>query len=295
MHDEIISLVKGVSNLVSLPEVSLRVNAMVDDPNASAESIGKVIAQDPALAVRLLKMANSPFYGLATEVDTVSRAVSILGTQRIRDLVLSTAASRAFDGIPNDLISMQDFWHHSLYCGLLAQTLARETGKVKGETLFLAGLLHDIGQLVMFNRLPEKSHEAIVLLMEGSDDLDMYQAERHVFGFDHMQVGAELIKNWNLPHSLKECIAYHHEPSLAQDYPYEAALINIANSAAVMAELHSFSEEDDLPKIDPHSWEITGLNKDVLVEAVNKAQQDIAEIEAILFPQDSISTSAAYK
>ena len=179
---------------------------------------------------------------------------------------------------------MQDFWHHSLYCGLLAQILAKKSKKIHTESIFIAGLLHDIGQLLMFNQLPEKSHESILLLMEGTEDLETYEAERHVFGFDHMQVGAALIKSWKLAPVLEECIEFHHEPQNAKEFPAEVALINIANAVAVMADFDSMSEDDEIPMINPISWELTGLSKEDLPEAIKKAQEEIKEIESVLFP-----------
>ena len=283
-ESEVHDLVKNAKDLVSLPEVSLRVNELANDPNSTADDMAKVISQDPALVARMLKIANSVFYGLSTEVETITRAVAVLGTNKIRDLVLSTAASDTFDGIPNDLITMQDFWHHSLYCGLLAQILAKKSKKVHAESIFIAGLLHDIGQLLMFNQLPEKSHEAILLLMEGPEELETYEAERHVFGFDHMQVGAELAKHWNLAPVLQECVEFHHEPQMAKEFPAEVALINIANAVAVMADFDSMSEDDEIPRINDISWELTGLSKNDLPEAIKKAQEEIKEIEAVLFP-----------
>ena len=281
---EVQDLVNNASNLVSLPEVSLRVNELANDPDSTADDMGKVISQDPALVARMLKIANSAFYGVSNEVETITRAIAILGTNKIRDLVLSTAASDTFDGIPNDLITMQDFWHHSLYCGLLAQILAKKSKKIKAESIFIAGLLHDIGQLLMFNQLPEKSHEAILLLMEGSEELETYEAERHVFGFDHMQVGAALVKNWKLAPVLEECVEFHHEPQNAKNFPAEVALINIANAVAVMADFDSMDENDEIPRINPLSWELTGLSKDDLPDAIKQAQQEIKEIESVLFP-----------
>ena len=281
---EIQDLVNNAKELITLPEISLRVNDIANDPDSTAEDMAAVISQDPALVVRMLKIANSAYYGLSKEVETISRAVAILGTNKIRDLVLSTSASQAFDGIPNDLITMQDFWHHSLYCGLLAQILSKKSKKANSESIFIAGLLHDIGQLLMFNQLPEKSHEAILLLMEGSEDLETYEAEQHVFGFDHTQVGAALMKSWKLAPVLEECIEFHHAPQKAKDFPAEVALINIANSVAVMADFDSMSEDDEIPMINPASWELTGLTKDDLPEAIKKAQDEIKEIESVLFP-----------
>ncbi len=281
---QIQELISNASELVSLPEISLRVNELASDPNSTADDMAKVISQDPALVARMLRIANSAYYGLSTEVETINRAIAILGTNKIRDLVLSTAASEAFEGIPNNLITMQDFWHHSLYCGLLAQILAKKSKKLQAESLFIAGLLHDIGQLIMFNQMPEKSHEAILLMMEGSEEMESFEAERSVFGFDHTEVGAALVESWKLSPVLQECVHFHHEPQKAKDYPAEVALINIANAVAVMADFDSMDEDDEIPRIDPQSWEMTGLSKADLPEAIEKAQQEIQEIEAVLFP-----------
>ena len=114
------ALVDDVGELVSLPEVVLRINEMVNDEHANAADIGRVISQDPGLATRLLKIANSPMYGSMRQIDSISRAVTILGTKQIRDIIFSTTAAKVFEGIPNDVISVADFWHHSLYCALLA-------------------------------------------------------------------------------------------------------------------------------------------------------------------------------
>ena len=281
---EIQDLIDNATDLVSLPEVALRVNEIANDPESTADDMGKVISQDPALVARMLKIANSAFYGVSTEVETITRAIAILGTNKIRDLVISTAASDAFDGIPNNLITMQDFWHHSLYCGLLAQILANKSKKINAESVFIAGLLHDIGQLLMFNKMPEKAHEAILLLMEGTEELETDEAERHVFGFDHTEVGAELIKSWNLAPVLQECVAFHHTPEKAKDFPAEVALINIANAVAVMADFDSMSPDDEIPKINPLSWKLTGLSKEDVVDAIKLAQNEINEVESVLFP-----------
>ena len=112
-------LVKNVGELVSLPDVCIRVNQMVDDPNASAVAFGEVISQDPGLTARLLRIANSAFYGFSQEIDTVSRAVTIIGLGKLRDLVLATSTVDVFDKIPNELLTMENFWRHSLSCALI--------------------------------------------------------------------------------------------------------------------------------------------------------------------------------
>lgn len=276
-------LVEGIGELVSLPEIALKINQMVDDPRVNVEDISKLIAQDPALSARLLRLANSALFGLSREVSTLSHAITLLGSKRLRDLVLSTTASQAFDGIPNNLISLQNFWRHSLYCGLIARSLATQSKQIQSDSIFIAGLLHDIGQLVMFNRRPEQSREALLLVLEGSEDLEMYQAEQRIFGFDHTEVGSELAKAWQLPQMFQECIAYHHNPALAQRFPAETAVVHIANAAAVMAELHSMSKTDELPNIQESAWQACGLSPDYLESTIREAQSEISEVEKLLF------------
>ena len=275
-------LVNNLSELVSMPGVALRINEMVGDEQYSATDIGKVISQDPGLTVRILKIANSPLYGFSSEIDTVSRAVTVLGTKQVRDLVLATSTIQAFDGIPNELMTMANFWQHSIACGLAAQTLMGKQRAAQGESVFVAGLLHDIGELVIFNKMPEQARQALELALDEMDGLPLYLAEQKVLGFDHAQIGAEVARQWQLPQSLSECIAYHHQPSAAGDFKFEAAIVHIANTLAVMAELNTTDiNEGEVPPIDPQAWDITGLNKDVIAPTVEVIEGQIAELCAL--------------
>ncbi len=281
MEANLKELVSEVSDLVSLPEVCMRVTEMIDDPNSTAESVGKVISQDPALTAKLLKIANSSFYGFSAEIATVSKAVAVLGTKQVRDLVLATSVSKAFEGIDNELVTMKNFWKHSIFCGLTARIIAYESRKAKGESVFIAGLLHDIGQLIMFSKLPELSKEALMLSVEGPQELALNKAEQQVFGFDHTQVGAELIRRWKLPVSIQECVEFHHDPTKAKEYPGETAIIHLANSLACMAELETF-DEGEMQRIDPAIWQILGLDGEIMHPVVSGAQAQIAEVQSLL-------------
>jgi HD-like signal output (HDOD) protein len=271
-------LIKDITSLVSFPAVGLRVNDMVNNPNTSAAQIGQVISQDPALTARLLRIANSAAFGLSAQVTTVSRAVTVIGHKLIRDLVLATSTLNAFEGIPNELMSMKDFWRHSVYCGLSARLLA-EQRKMKGtETLFVAGMLHDVGQLVLFRKLPEESKAALVLSIQGPADLDLHMAEQQVLGYDHAQVGGALLRYWNFPPLLVECTEFHHAPSLAKQFPVEAALVHIANSIAQLAEIDSVDEHHAAPT-DAAAWIVTGLGHDVVEPTMRAAQKQFATVQ----------------
>lgn len=150
------TIVARAAGLASLPEVAARVVALAEDPNATASQFEAVIGRDPALAARLLRIANSPYYSVTGQIDTIARAVTMVGTRHIRDLTLGLAAIRAFAGIPVELVSMEDFWVHSLYCAHLSRALSADDLRM-ADTVFVGGLLHDIGQLLLFIQQPEES------------------------------------------------------------------------------------------------------------------------------------------
>jgi putative nucleotidyltransferase with HDIG domain len=281
MKAKITELVQGVGNLVTLPDVFIRINQLVENPNSSVADIAKVAGQDPSFTVRLLRVANSSFYGFSSTVDTVSKAVSIIGTSQIRSLSLATSVASSFQGLPNTLVSMQNFWRHSLYTALLARLLAKRAGKCEADAVFTAALLHDIGELVIFNRLPQQAKDVVLLVLDSGDELPVYQAEQQILGFDHAQVGGELARQWKLPPLLEECIEFHHDIQAAVRFPREVALVHIANILALMAEVHSF-DTDDVSPIDPSAWLTVGLTaEDVIHEVVEEVQAEISEAEKL--------------
>lgn len=281
METNIAELVKDVGSLVTLPDVFIRINTLVEDPDSSVVDIAKAVSQDPSFTVRLLRVANSPLYGFSTTVDTVSKAVSIIGTSQVRNLALATSVASTFEGLPNDLVSMENFWHHSVYCALAARILAQQARRCDPEAVFTAGLLHDIGELVIFNRLSAKAKEVLLLVLDNVDELPVYEAEWQIMGFDHAQVGAELARQWHLPPLLEECIEFHHNIGSAQRYPRETALVHIANILAQAAEIDTLDLED-VPSINPRAWEITGLDADEVVEStIREIQEEISEAEKI--------------
>lgn len=277
----IAELVKGVGDLVTLPDVFIRINQLVEDPDSTLDDIAKVVSQDPSFTVRLLRVANSAFYGFSSAIETVPRAVTLIGTSQVRNLALSTSVARTFAGLPNELVSMENFWHHSLYCALTARILAKHVRKSDPEALFTAGLLHDIGELVIFNRLPDQAKEALELVLDSGDELPVYLAERKIMGFDHGQVGGELARQWNLPPLLQDCIACHHDIAQAQHCPRETAIVHVANVLALMAEVDTL-DPGDVEPIDPKAWEIIGLDADEIIEStIRDAQKEIVEAEKL--------------
>lgn len=270
-------LASSITQLTSFPDVAFRINDMLSDENSSASDIGALIEPDPALSAALLRIANSAMYSIGGTVSSVDRAVTVVGLREVRDLAFGICANETFKGIPNELITVEDFWKHSLYCASASQSLARTVKVCPGESMFTAGLLHDIGHLVMFNQVPELSREALKLSLDENDGLSPYLSEREVLGFDHMAVGAELARQWRLPDNLRKCIEFHHEPFSSDEISDAVLVVHLANSIAVLAELDS-QDLDDAPQIDQRALTHLRVDHKVILDTVLETQDAVAEL-----------------
>jgi len=275
------TLTGGIKDLVTLPDVAMRIARMTDDPRASATDIGREISNDAALTARLLRLANSAAYGQHRKIATVSRAITVLGVRQVRDLTVGLTAVRAFDGISNNLVTMEAFWRHSVLCAVAAGQIGGRRDAARTESPFVAGLLHDMGQLVMYSRVPEASRETLLMLADATDDVGLYQCERAVMTFDHAAVGAALARNWGLPDALLECIEFHHEPHLARNFPIDVATVHIANSIAVLAEIGS-AELGDAPALAPGALKLAKLDPEILPQIIEQTRTAAAEIMPLL-------------
>ena len=279
-------LVSRTADLVSLPDIYIRLKTVVDDPESSMADVADVVANDPALTARLLKIANSPYFGFPAKITTVARATSLLGTQQIHDLVLATTVAEAFSGIPSELISMQDFWSNSIRCGLLCRRLAQECNVLDSERLFVEGLLHDVGHLIMYQGLPEAS--AAALLESQQQDKPLFLVERELIGCDYAQVGSALMRSWHFPPGLIESVRYQNEPARAADFPLEVAIMHIA----VRLKQHAIAEAEvtgGMPRIDTAAWQVTGLAQEVIEPVYAAAAEQLATTIDMLFPDKRLS------
>ena len=275
-------LVQGNVKLVSLPHVCIRVNLMVDDPDHTASEIGNVIQQDASLTARLLKIANSPLYGFRSRVDTISRAVTVIGQRELRDLVFAVSAVRTFAQIPVDLANMASFWRHSIFTGLVAKLLAQQCGVLHTERLFVAGLLHDLGELLIYHKMPELAQKA--LRRSVAMDEPLHLAEHTLLGFDHAAVGGALATLWELPPTLHGAIRFHHEPDAAPDC-LEASLIHLANAIAHIAEAPD-QRDALLARSSQQAWKMTRLSTDVIDPVIAQAHPLLFEGLALIMPSE---------
>ncbi len=273
------ALVNKSLELVSPPTTYTQLDALIQNPNTSSDQISDVINTDPALATRLLKIVNSPFYGFPSQINTISRAITIIGTNELIQLVLATSVINAFRGIPDNLINMTEFWRHSLACALTAKLLAKTCKFDIPERFFIAGLLHNIGCLVMYQSVPELAKEAINRAQFGNEII--YQAEQHVLGFNHTDVGAALVKAWRLPASLIEITQFHHNPTDAQEFASEVAIVHLADVMVTSAQL-GHSGDPHVPPLDPTAWESLQLNPAALPDILQQVVEQLDNLTASL-------------
>ncbi len=268
------SVLEGSVKIPTLPSIYNEINEVVEDPEGSFNEIGRIISGDSSLSARLLKIVNSSFYGFSTKIETITHAVTIVGTAQLRDLVLATTVMSQFKGIPKDLVNMEKFWEHSVACGLAARIIAVYMRDPNAERFYVTGILHDLGRLVLFLNETERMNEAIqqtkdskVLLMD---------AERSIFGFDHAEVGSALIGLWDLSDRLEEVVCYHHHPMKAPNHPLDAAIIHVADLIVHAMELGK-SGERFVPPLDPKAWDAIGLSPSIAGSVVEQLERQFED------------------
>ncbi|OAI11855.1 MULTISPECIES: HDOD domain-containing protein [Methylomonas] len=224
-------LLRGDIQLVSPPNVYFLLKKIIDDPQKSASDAAFVIEDDAALALKVLKIVNSAFYGFPSQVSSIAKAISLIGMRELQNLVLAMVVVERFSELPGQLLSMHDYWARNLRCALLARALDKLLGKRYADTAFVCGLVHNIGQLVFYRRIPVLAREVDLLLQSQAqpESDDEVRIEQSVIGFDHFQVGAELCRLWKLPEVIVESVRLHCYPDTLAPCADIAAIVRLAN------------------------------------------------------------------
>ena len=280
------AMVQRTGRLLAMPRVVGEVLRLLDDPNSRQADIAHLLQQDPALVAILLRFANSPVFAQARTVDSVERAVMLLGREHLRRLVIAGAVTQASERLPaQERLPLEVFWRHTSYCALIARLLAERVAPGLAGTVFLGGLLHDLGQLILFSQEPQAEHQAFLRSLGELATFSPQEAERAELGFDHAQLGGALADHWGLPESLGACLHYHHAPLEApEEYQIAVGLVHIANTGAHLAELDS-RDLRDAPPVEPAIMARLGIQPETLLELVETAQHQILAVEALRNPK----------
>lgn len=287
-------LVHGIQDLVPLPKAYLRVQELVNDPDSSLDDVTKVIVNDTALTSRILRIANSAYMALAAKVETVNRAVQVLGLNQVHDLALAGAAVGSLTKIQSPSLHISDYWRRSVYCAVVARTICKEGRFGSPERLFVAGLLHDTGTLVLAYRQPDLYAELLAeAVLSGRSFAEIQQ--QHL-GFTYADIGLALLESWQLPEGITMPIQHH--VSAIGDTPEsvrkDAAILHIGAVIARAAMWRSDADEP-VPEFDVTALDITELDTDRTEEIMQQADEAVIEAMSLLLPNatDGARRSAA--
>lgn len=249
MNERLEELLSHSRSLVSLPDVYLEVKRILESPLGNASELARAVSTDAALTARFLRIANSPLFAPRSEIATVSRAITLLGTQIVHDIVLAASVADVFAGMDPKVMDVQRYWRTSFECGVLAKDIAGDVGVLDSDHVFVEGLLADIGHMVMYQREPALMQELTArALVEQRPRCDL---EREALGFDYCEVGACLAADWRLPEALVAVIAQHQRPAEAAAFTLETAIVHVAYRLARC-------EPDTLPELDEAAVTLTG-------------------------------------
>lgn len=274
-------LVQSCTAIFTLPDLYFRVRDVVDDPMSTTDDLATVIKLDPAISARLLRIVNSPVYGFAKQIDTVTRAVNLLGMQAVNDLVTATTVGRTFSGMTMQLMDMAMFWRKSVLCALLAGRIAKSSGIVDSERFFIEGLLRDIGHLVLYQTIPQRAQSA--LIEAGYLGAARAEVEQANIGCDFAEVGAELIRSWGMPVQIEQAIRYQLRPGEAGEFALHASIVHLAGVVADHEELDPNRRPQGLP-FDPHALTTAQFAPANLPVLLAEAQAQLQDALTLIYP-----------
>jgi HD-like signal output (HDOD) protein len=264
--------------LPEIPSIVIELNEVISDPLSTADQMAQVINKSPSLTALLLKIVNSSFYGLPSRVDRVSLAVTLIGTRELSSLALGISILSIFKSIPSSLLTMRSFLKHSLACGIIARLLAAQKSMRQTEQMFTAGLLHDIGRLILFIYFAEEALRCLRRARQTSDRLHL--VEKKLLGCHHAQIGKYLMNRWRLPLFIENTVCFHHEPADAPD-PVPAAIVHLSD-LLVNALGIGTSGERLVPPLDARAWETLELSPSCFEVVIHQAIHQLNTLEFLL-------------
>ena len=274
---EIEQRLKEVTELISLPEVYLKVRRLMDDPHSDIYDFAEIVSVDPNLSSRVLKVVNSAYFGFPEPVDSISRAVNLIGIGQLHNMVLGISAISSLK-LPNDILPLDTFWRASLFSGVLARLLAEQMKLAKSEQLFIAGLLHEIGHLVLYSKFPLQALAAQQLTE--TQGKQIHEAEMQVLGCHYGDIGAMLMANWKLSETLQTLTRNQPVPANASDLEVESTLMRLAHACAHARAKDSGAATDT--SLDAEILGLTGLSQEELENSLNEARSISADMEKII-------------
>ena len=272
---------KKKMRLPEIPTIVSELNEVISNPLSSAEDIANVVNKSPSLTATLLRIVNSALYGCPSKIDKVSQAVTLIGTKEIFGLALGISVLAIFRKIPKEVINMYSFLRHSIACGIISRILAAHKNLQHTEQLFVAGLLHDLGRVLLYIYFPEDSVHLLGKCT--SSEKLLYEEEDDYLGCNHTHIVQYLMQHWKLPLTLENNVFHHHNPSQAQS-PIPATIVHLADIIVNALGMGS-SGERFVPPLDNAAWEELNISTSCFEVVIKQATHQYYSLESILHEQ----------
>ena len=261
---------KGMKSLPTLPPIVSRLNELVEDEEVTAEELGKIIEKDQVLTSKLLKMVNSSFFGFPQRISTVANAIVLLGFNVIKTLVVT---SSIFEVMQSSDVGL---WEHSLGCATAAGIISRRHNIKNPEEISTAGLIHDIGKVVVRSELPDEYSAIMDKVL--AHDTSMLDVELELLGVGHGEIGGWLAEEWNLPPRLSNAIEWHHDPERAGEYTKPAAIIHFSD-ILVRAVGFGFGGDRWVPPLNHSAWSLIKFSRSEMKELLAELEEKLVDLQ----------------
>lgn len=282
-------LVGAVDDLPTIPVVATQVIQMLDDPDVSVEEIADLMLSDQVMTARVMKLINSPIYRPAQEITSLKRALVYLGLRHIRELALTTSLISAFDA-DSGAIELNSFWEHSFGVGMVSKVIAQKAGYLDLEKAYIAGIIHDLGEVFLSNYLREPFQEVLDKIK--NHPIKLVDAEAEMLGTTHCEIGLCIARKWNFPEVYCEVISCHHNPLEASIDPVLCAIVNLSDLFCTVRELNyggrqwisfNLNEEEAWSILKKQSPALAQLDEERFCYELDDAVPDVKELVASIF------------
>ncbi len=272
--------VSKIGSIATLPEVTSRIVATVEDPNSSAAHLHKVVSHDPALVTRILKVVNSAFYGLPGQIASIERAIVLLGLNAIKNIAVAASLGQLFRGVKLcEGFTAKDLWTHCIAVGVTARELARQMRVPLADEAFLAGMIHDVGILVALQTKADQLRQVCETAKAG--EAEWCELERQVMEVDHQQLGAALCEHWKFPRSCQLVARYHHIPTTLHDNNRLLVTLVYVADTLCCAGRHGFDLTARQQELDPAAMAGIGLEESLVAQTRQRLGDVIAASASI--------------
>ncbi len=286
-------LVGAVDDLPTIPIVATKVLQLLDDPDVSVEEVADLMLSDQVMTARVMKLINSPVYKPNQEITSLKRALVYLGLRHVRELALTTSVINAFDGTSGAL-ELNAFWEHSFGVGMVSKIIARKIGYQDLEKAYIAGIIHDLGEVFLSNFLRDPFLDVLEHIK--THPVKLVDAEAELLGTTHCEIGLCIARKWNFPDAYCDVIAYHHSPGEAKVDPILCAIVNLSDLFCTVRELNyggrewisfNLSEEEAWTILKNESPALAEMDVERFCYELDDAIPDVKELVSSMFNPSS--------